>query len=83
MRQIKHTLFFMQYIRSLRRVGAQSLAKLDQGEGELPLIEVKGAGEHGLLYVTPSMHKNGFNYEIIGSTEPEVIDELRTILGKY
>ena len=48
---------------------------------------MKGAGEHGLLYVTPSMHKNGFNYEIIGTTEPEVIDELedhiQQILKKY
>src|SRR5262249_29330333 len=36
---------------------------------EIPAIEVKGAGQHGLLFCTPSPHKNGFNYEIIGNTE--------------
>ncbi len=36
---------------------------------QVPAIEVKGAGEHGILFCTPSPHKNGHNYEIIGTTE--------------
>ena len=31
-------------------------------------IEVKGEGSHGLIFVSPSMHKNGaYPYEIIGT----------------
>lgn len=43
---------------------------------EIPAIEIKGAGEHGLAFVTPSVHKNGHNYEIIGTLEPETLDVL-------
>jgi DNA replicative helicase MCM subunit Mcm2 (Cdc46/Mcm family) len=45
---------------------------------EIPAIEVKGSGEHGLLFCTPSPHKNGSNYEIIegGVFEPAVVDQL-------
>ena len=32
-------------------------------------IEVKGEGSHGLIFVSPSMHKNGYPYEIIGTKE--------------
>jgi hypothetical protein len=42
-------------------------------DNEIPDIEVKGSGEHGLLFVTPSPHKNGHNYEIIGTRELENI----------
>jgi Bifunctional DNA primase/polymerase, N-terminal len=48
--------------------------KLDSND--IPAIEVKGLGEHGISYCTPSPHKNGCNYEIIGTTEPETIDDL-------
>ena len=44
---------------------------------EVPAIEIKGAGEHGLLFVTPSPHKNGLNYEIIGTMEPNTIDQIQ------
>jgi P4 family phage/plasmid primase-like protien len=30
-------------------------------------IEVKGEGTHGLIFVSPSIHKNGHPYEIIGT----------------
>ena len=36
----------------------------------IPAFEVKGKGIHGIAYVTPSIHKNGHQYEIIGTTEP-------------
>jgi hypothetical protein len=32
-------------------------------------IEVKSRGEHGIMFVSPSVHKNGFNYEIIGNAK--------------
>ena len=55
---------------------------------QVPAIEVKGAGEHGLLFVTPSPHKNGHNYEIIGTTElSSVVDAFEShidnIWSKY
>ena len=54
---------------------------------EIPAIEIKGAGEHGLLFVTPSPHKDGYNYEIIGTKEPEIMDQMeehfQDILKKY
>ena len=43
---------------------------------DIPAIEVKGLGEHGIAYCAPSPHKNGCNYEIIWTKEPEIIDEL-------
>ena len=32
-------------------------------------IEIKSRGDHGIMFVSPSVHKNGFNYEIIGSAK--------------
>jgi hypothetical protein len=43
---------------------------------EMPAIEIKGSGEHGLAFVTPSPHKNGHNYGIIDTLEPETLDVL-------
>lgn len=43
---------------------------------EIPAIEVKGLGEHGIAYCARSPHKNGQNYEIIGTLEPEIIDDM-------
>ena len=54
---------------------------------EIPAIEVKGAGEHGLLYCTPSVHKNGHQYQIIGTTTPGIYDHFEKhiddICNKY
>ena len=51
---------------------------LKQNGNDIPAIEVKGAGEHGLLFCSPSLHKNGYNYQIIegGVLEPHTVDEL-------
>ena len=40
---------------------------------ELPAFEVKGLGSHGIVYCTPSFHKDGFRYEILGVQIPEVL----------
>lgn len=55
---------------------------------EVPAIEVKGAGEHGLLFCTPSPHKNGYNYEVIGTTDLEEVhdqlyDHIQDICKRY
>ena len=55
---------------------------------EIPAIEVKGLGEHGIAFCAPSMHKNGSRYEIIRTREPktcgkEVEDRLLEIYKKY
>jgi hypothetical protein len=57
-------------------------------KNEIPAIEIKGAGEHGILFVTPSPHKNGRNYRIIGTKELNTqFDALEThldnICNKY
>lgn len=49
-------------------------SKIDRNE--VPAIEVKGLGEHGIAYCTPSPHMNGHSYQIIGTLEPEELDKL-------
>ena len=36
-------------------------------------LEVKGLGEHGIAYCSPSIHKQGQPYEIIGTSEPQTL----------
>jgi Bifunctional DNA primase/polymerase, N-terminal len=54
---------------------------------EVPAIEVKGLGSHGILFVTPSIHKNGQPYQIRGTLEPVIADDfvnhIDDILKKY
>lgn len=54
---------------------------------EIPAIEVKGLGSHGILFVTPSIHKNGHPYQIIGTKKPNFVDDfdqhLNNIFKKY
>jgi hypothetical protein len=45
---------------------------------EVPAIEVKGLGSHGILFVTPSIHKNGQPYQIIGIYGPVIADDFVT-----
>ncbi len=57
-------------------------------KNKIPAIEVKGLGEHGVAYCSPSMHKNGQKYEVIGTIEPKtcgknVEDLLFKIYKKY
>lgn len=44
-------------------------------ENEIPATEVKGLGSPGILFVTPSIHKNGQPYQIIGTSDPVIADE--------
>jgi Bifunctional DNA primase/polymerase, N-terminal len=41
----------------------------------IPGIEVKGQGHHGILFCSPSIHRNGQPYQIIGTKEPVVADD--------
>ena len=42
---------------------------------EIPAIEVKGLGSHGILFVSTSVHKNGSPYQILGTKEPVIADD--------
>jgi Bifunctional DNA primase/polymerase, N-terminal len=41
----------------------------------IPAIEVKGQGQHGILFCSPSLHRNGQPYQIIGTKEPVIADD--------
>jgi hypothetical protein len=45
---------------------------------EIPAIEIKSLGSHGILYCSPSMHKDGQPYEIVGTDKPAILDDLQT-----
>lgn len=47
-------------------------------KNQLPAIEIKGEGRHGIMYVTPSPHENGTNYQVLGVYEPSTLDESTT-----
>jgi len=49
---------------------------------EIPAIEVKGDGTHGIMYCTPSPHKDGSNYRILGAKEPVILDEIGEVVNK-
>ena len=40
-------------------------------------LEVKGLGEHGIVFCSPSIHKDGHPYGIIGTTKPIVLDVIQ------
>ena len=42
---------------------------------QIPSIEVKSDGKHGLMIVSPSIHKNDYPYEIIGTKEPTILNK--------
>jgi hypothetical protein len=55
-------------------------------------LEIKSRGEHGIMFVAPSPHKNGFPYEIMRTYNPsritlsnafEMIEHIRNICKKY
>ena len=55
---------------------------------EIPGIEVKGLGEHGIAFCSSSLHEDGYPYEIIEIKEPQtcgkkVEDILFQIYKKY
>lgn len=49
---------------------------------EIPALEMKGDGTHGIMYCTPSPHKDGSNYDIIGIWEPMVLDSIGDVVNK-
>jgi len=40
------------------------------------ICEVKSEGIHGIMYCTNSIHKNGHRYQILGTLEPTINEEL-------
>ena len=59
--------------------------KLDANE--IPAMEVKGEGGHGVHFVCPSLHPDGTAYQIIGTKEPAILDgfdkHIDSVLVKY
>jgi P4 family phage/plasmid primase-like protien len=41
---------------------------------EVPAIEVKSSGGNGIMFCTPSLHKSGYRYTIIGIPEPVMLN---------
>jgi len=54
---------------------------------QVPAFEVKSLGSHGIAFCSESPHKNGSNYQIIGTRDPQVFDNLEehidSICRKY
>jgi hypothetical protein len=44
-------------------------------EDRIPAFEIKGRGTHGIAYCTPSIHKNGERYQILGTAMPIKLSE--------
>ncbi len=42
-------------------------------------LEIKSEGNHGIAYCTPSVHKDGHRYEIVGTLEPLALSEHATL----
>ena len=40
-------------------------------------LEVKGSGDHGIVFCSPSIHRDGHPYEIVGTTKPIILNELQ------
>ena len=49
---------------------------------EIPSIEMKGEGTHGIMYCTPSPHKDGSNYNILGTKTPAILDDIGNVVEK-
>ena len=48
----------------------------NKGPDEILGIEIKGKGEHGIAFCTPSIHKDKTPYQIIGTMESQILTEL-------
>ena len=57
-----------------------STLKTKMDAGLIPAIEMKGEGQHGIMYCTPSPHAGGSNYEILGIREPAVMDAVGEVV---
>jgi hypothetical protein len=51
---------------------------IKEKDEDIPSIEVKSEGRHGIIIVSPSIHKNGFPYEFIGIKVPTVLSETQS-----
>jgi hypothetical protein len=87
------------YVYSLRPFAKKSSDKTGSNDlikqkitdsNAIPAIEVKGQGQHGILFCSPSIHRNGQPYQIIGTKDPVVaedfekhIDNICRKYGKY
>ncbi len=47
---------------------------------EIPSMEVKGEGKHGIMFASPSVHKHGYRYEIIDCQIPMLLDPIVQIV---
>jgi putative DNA primase/helicase len=45
----------------------------------IPAIEIKSSSSRGLMYVTPSVHKNGSRYEILGRDTPRLLGDSKAL----
>ena len=74
------------YIRSTKPFKKKSSDKVNSDLSnkidinEIPAIEVKGLGEHGLMFVSPSIHTDGYPYLILGTKMPSLCDELENLI---
>ena len=47
----------------------------ENDNNEIPAIEVKSEGSHGIMFCSPSIHRDGQPYQIIGTKTPTVLDK--------
>ena len=68
-----------------KRSDATFNAKLENNE--IPAIEVKSEGSHGIFFCTPSIHKNGYPYQILDTRDPILAEDfeqhIENICRKY
>lgn len=83
-----HVYFYTQHVLKKKSSDATRNLKNKLDSNEIPAIEVKCQSD-GIAYCTPSPHKDGFNYEIIGTTKigtfngKEIEDLLYEVYKKY
>jgi hypothetical protein len=68
-----HVYFYTEYILKKKSSDATRKLKDKLDSNEIPAIEVKCQSD-GLAYCTPSLHKDGYNYEITGVKEIAIFD---------
>ena len=64
--------------KSTNNTNPELLKKINAND--IPAFEVKGLGQHGIFFCTPSIHQNGYPYQIIGTKEPVLCDEFENHL---
>lgn len=68
-----HVYFYTKHVLKKKSSDVTKLKdKIDNNE--IPAIEVKCLGEHGIAMCTPSIHEKGYRYEIIGTKKPGIFD---------